>query len=149
MAERGTPAASTVVVHRRMRATRRRNTPAEVALRSDLHHRGLRFRVHRAVYGLPRVRPDIVFVSARLVVFVDGCFWHRCPQHGTDPEANAMWWKAKLDGNVVRDRRTDARLRELGWYVIRVWEHESPDVAADRIATALEGRDTSGRRRPS
>lgn len=143
------PRASSPGVSERMRRTRTSNTPAEIALRCELHRRGLRFRVQRAIAGLPRARPDIVFVSAGLVVFVDGCFWHRCPDHGTDPEANAMWWKAKLDGNVVRDRRVDARLRELGWYVIRVWEHESPDVAADRIATALEERDTSGRRRPS
>lgn len=139
------PSPPSPVVSARMAATRTIGTAAERAIRSALHRRGLRFRVARPIEGLARLRPDIVFVAARLVVFVDGCFWHRCPQHGTDPAANGDWWRDKLDGNVVRDRRTDARLRELGWCVTRVWEHESPDVAADRIAAALEERDKSGR----
>lgn len=121
-------------VRDRMRATLRQDTPAELALRSALHRRGLRFRVQRVIAGLPRVRPDIVFVSARLVVFVDGCFWHRCPDHGTDPKANAEWWRAKLDRNAERDRQVAQQLEDLGWQVIRVWAHENPPEAADRVA---------------
>lgn len=117
-----------------MRRTKTADTPQEVALRSALHRRGLRFRLQRPIEGLPRIRPDIVFSAARVAVFVDGCFWHRCPEHGTDPRANATWWREKLDRNVERDRRTDAHLQELGWRVVRVWEHE--DVA--EVAGGIE-----------
>jgi DNA mismatch endonuclease (patch repair protein) len=108
----------------------RRSTGPELALRRELHRRGLRYRVDLA--GLPG-RPDIVFTRARLAVFVDGCFWHRCPEHGTLPRNNAAWWLAKLERNVARDRAKDEALRGLGWTVLHVWEHESPGVAADRI----------------
>ncbi|GAB3868070.1 hypothetical protein GCM10027610_124160 [Dactylosporangium cerinum] len=74
-----------------------------------------------------------------MAVFVDGCFWHRCPQHGTTPKRNTEWWTAKLQANVNRDRDTDARLASLGWTVLRVWEHESPVAAADRVAAAVVG----------
>ena len=79
----------------------------------------------------------MVFSRARVAVFVDGCYWHACPTHGTLPRTNREWWAAKLDGNVTRDRDTDRRLREAGWEVIRIWEHESPDQAADRVETAV------------
>jgi DNA mismatch endonuclease (patch repair protein) len=79
----------------------------------------------------------VVFVSARVAVFVDGCFWHRCPEHGSDPKANASWWKAKLDANVERDRRHDDALRVAGWNVIRVWEHEDPERAGDRVEASV------------
>lgn len=105
-------------------------TKPEIALRRELHRRGLRFRVN--VGGLPG-RPDIVFTRAKVAVFVDGCFWHRCPDHATFPRNNADWWRLKLERNVVRDRAKDAALRDLGWSVLHVWEHESADVAADRV----------------
>ena len=108
----------------------RRDTKPEVSLRHELHRRGLRFRVSFA--GLPG-RPDIVFTRARLAVFVDGCFWHRCPVHRTEPKNNALWWQQKLDRNVARDREKDALLAGQGWRVIHVWEHESPPEAADRV----------------
>jgi DNA mismatch endonuclease (patch repair protein) len=111
----------------------RRSTGPELAIRRELHRRGLRFRVDHA--GLPG-RPDIVFTRARLAVFVDGCYWHRCPQHGTLPRNNADWWLAKLDRNVARDRAEDAALAELGWTVAHVWEHEPPIAAADRVEAA-------------
>ncbi|MEX0826155.1 MAG: very short patch repair endonuclease [Acidimicrobiia bacterium] len=120
-----------------MQATRRRDTPKEVALRSALHRLGLRFRLHRPIEGVARTRPDVVFISARVAVFVDGCFWHRCPEHGTDPKANTRWWKEKLDRNVERDRRVGEQLAELGWRVMRIWEHEDPDQAADRVNAAV------------
>ena len=72
-----------------------------------------------------------------IAVFVDGCFWHRCPDHGTDPAANGAWWRAKLDANVSRDRDTDCRLAQAGWTVVRIWEHEPPAVAADRVMEEL------------
>lgn len=124
-----------------MQATRQRHTTPEVALRSALHRRGLRFRLHRPIEDVPRVRPDIVFVSARVAVFVDGCFWHGCPEHGSEPKAHGEWWKRKLQRNGERDRRHDAALREAGWAVIRVWEHEDPKEAAKRIHAFIQRRD--------
>jgi DNA mismatch endonuclease (patch repair protein) len=123
-----------------MRATPQRDTPPEISLRSALHRLGLRYRIHRPIEGVPRVRPDIVFVSARVVVFVDGCFWHRCPEHGTMPKANRDWWEAKLSANAARDRRHSAVLEGAGWAVIRFWEHEDPADAALRIAKLLAQR---------
>jgi DNA mismatch endonuclease (patch repair protein) len=90
------------------------------------------------------VTADIVFGPARIAVFVDGCFWHRCPVHSTSPKANGDWWRAKLDANVERDRRADAVLRMRGWTVIRVWEHEPPEEAADRVLRAVSGVAGSG-----
>jgi DNA mismatch endonuclease (patch repair protein) len=83
------------------------------------------------------VRPDIVFGPTRVAVFVDGCFWHRCPTHSTRPRANAAYWQAKLDRNVDRDRADDLALKRAGWTVIRVWEHEDASTAADLIETAV------------
>jgi DNA mismatch endonuclease (patch repair protein) len=136
---RAIPAPPTEAVRERMRRTRRRDTPAELALRSELHRAGLRFRVDAPVAGLRR-RPDIVFTKARIAVFVDGCFWHSCPIHGTRPKRNAEWWAEKLDGNVARDEETNRRLTEQGWAVIRVWEHEDPHEAAERIVNAWTDR---------
>jgi DNA mismatch endonuclease (patch repair protein) len=120
----------------RMARMPRRSTGPELAIRRELHRRGLRFRVdHSALPG----RPDIVFTRARLAVFVDGCFWHRCPEHGTLPRNNSQWWLAKLDRNVARDRSKDATLAELGWRVIHVWEHEPPTAAADRVEAEWRG----------
>ncbi len=120
-----------------MRANRRRDTGPEVALRQELHRRGLRFRVdHQPVKGV-RCRADIVFTRARVAVFVDGCFWHSCPEHGNLPLANREWWRAKLDVNIARDRRNDQELADAGWRVIRCWEHEPASAAADAICEAL------------
>jgi DNA mismatch endonuclease (patch repair protein) len=116
-----------------MRANRRRDTGPELALRSELHRRGLRFRVDFAPDPTVRCRVDIAFTRARIAIFVDGCFWHSCPEHGASPRANREWWRAKLDRNVERDRRNDIEMTRLGWAVVRVWEHEAPMAAADRI----------------
>ncbi|MEP1123393.1 MAG: very short patch repair endonuclease [Ilumatobacter sp.] len=124
----------------RFRKQRRRDTKPEVALRSALHRQGLRFRVDRKVLPGMRSRPDIVFGPAKVAVFVDGCFWHRCPEHGTRPKNNQEWWDQKLDANVARDRRVDAELREAGWEVIRFWEHEDPLEAAERTASVVDER---------
>jgi DNA mismatch endonuclease (patch repair protein) len=110
----------------------RRDTKPEVALRRELHRRGLRFRLHLQLPG----RPDVGFTRARLAVFVDGCFWHACPQHGTLPKNNREWWAAKLTANVARDRSKDEQLAALGWVAIHVWEHDPVAAAADEIEAA-------------
>lgn len=112
-------------------------------MRRLLHRAGFRYRVDAQVIPGLRRRADLVFTRARLAVFVDGCFWHGCPVHGTAPKQNAAWWAAKLESNRVRDRDTNDRLREAGWTVVRVWEHEAPEVAAQAIAAAL-GHESNG-----
>jgi DNA mismatch endonuclease (patch repair protein) len=111
----------------------RRDTAPEVALRRALHRRGLRYRV--GIRPVPELRgaADIVFTAARVAVYVDGCFWHMCPEHSTMPANNAAWWKTKLEGNRTRDRRTDEVLARHGWKSVRIWEHEEPEEAAERI----------------
>lgn len=106
-------------------------------LRRELHRMGFRYRVNMPIAGLPRRRADITFTKAKVVVFVDGCFWHRCPEHATDPATRGAWWEKKLNGNVARDRETDEHLRRLGWTVIRFWEHEDMEDAARLVARAL------------
>jgi DNA mismatch endonuclease (patch repair protein) len=128
-----------------MARTGRRDTKPELLLRRLLHARGLRFRVDRAVLKDRRRRADIVFGPACVVVFVDGCFWHGCPEHATWPAANADYWREKIETNRARDRDTDRRLAASGWRVIRVWEHEDPVAAADLIEAAVRAR----RPRPS
>jgi DNA mismatch endonuclease (patch repair protein) len=118
----------------------RRDTLPELAIRSELHRRGFRFRVDRAPVPGLRSRADIVFGPARVAVYVDGCFWHSCPEHGTRPKANAEWWERKLDRNQERDRETDRVLLEQGWEVVRIWEHEDPVAAADRVEAAVRDR---------
>lgn len=118
-----------------------RDTLPERAIRSELHRRGLRFRIDRAPLPGLRSRADLVFGPARVAVYVDGCFWHSCPEHGTRPKANAEWWGRKLDRNQERDREFDRILRENGWEVVRIWEHEDPVAAADRVQQAVEEGD--------
>jgi DNA mismatch endonuclease (patch repair protein) len=111
-----------------------------MALRSELHRLGLRFRVHRRPVPGFRATADIVFGPTKVAVFVDGCFWHRCPIHAIPPRANSEWWAAKLQANVDRDREIDVRLRKEGWLVVRVWEHESPSGVAPEILRAVSER---------
>lgn len=116
-----------------MRRQRERDTAPEIALRKELWRRGLRYRLHmRPVPGLRRLA-DIVFPSSHVAVFVDGCFWHGCPKHGTKPKSNISFWAEKLRMNIERDKDTNRILRRSGWTVIRVWEHEDPVTAARRI----------------
>lgn len=135
---------SSPVVSERMSRVRNRDTDAEVVLRRELHRRGLRYRVNFRVPGLRRTLPDIAFTRRKVAVFVDGCFWHRCPDHATFPKVNAEWWTDKLERNVQRDRAIDSTLASEGWLVIRVWEHENPMVAADRVVAAVESRTIQG-----
>ncbi len=124
-----------------MQRQRQRNTTAETAIRSLLHRKGCRFRVHYKFPGLG-CRADIAFPRIRVAVFVDGCFWHGCPTHGTWPKQNAEWWREKIEANRRRDARIDQQLAAAGWRVVRVWEHEPPEVAATTIedATREAGR---------
>lgn len=132
--------ASTPEARRRMQRVRQKNTSAEAALRRELHARGLRYRVQVPVLTKPRRVADVAFRGLRVAVFVDGCFWHGCPQHATWPKQNAEFWRAKIEANMARDEDTDERLRGEGWKVIRVWAHEEPKIAAQRIAHILERR---------
>jgi DNA mismatch endonuclease, patch repair protein len=116
-----------------MRRQVRRDTKPEMLLRRALHAKGLRYRVDLAPIRGMRRRADVVFGPAKLAVYVDGCFWHSCPEHATVPKNNREWWVEKLAANVARDRDTDRQLREAGWRVIRVWEHEDMESAAERV----------------
>jgi DNA mismatch endonuclease (patch repair protein) len=121
-----------------MRGNRRSDTKPEVRLRSALHGLGLRFRKDVRI-DLPgrRVRPDVVFGPSRVAVFVDGCFWHRCPEHATEPKTNADFWRKKFGRNVRRDEADNAALRANGWTVIRIWEHEPATKAARDVADVV------------
>jgi DNA mismatch endonuclease (patch repair protein) len=123
-----------------MAKVRTRDTSPELALRSELHRRRLRFRVDRSPLVGLRSRADIVFGPARVAVYVDGCFWHCCPEHRSMPKANKEYWEQKLARNVERDAEVDRRLNENGWQVIRVWEHETAEGAADRVERAVRTR---------
>jgi len=103
-----------------MRRVKGKDTACEILLRRALHRRGLRYSLRKQLPG----KPDIVFVRAMVAVFVDGCFWHGCPEHCRRPSSNTAYWHAKIDRNMARDERVTKELRTLGWRVIRVWEHD-------------------------
>lgn len=137
---KATPQSSSADASARMRATRRRDTAAEVQLRRALHRLGARYRVDFPPLAGIRRRADVVFTRAKVAVFVDGCFWHGCPQHATWPKANADWWRNKIETNQRRDRDTDERLREAGWVTLRIWEHEDMGPAAERVQALVADR---------
>src|ERR1700720_953884 len=122
-----------------MRANRRTDTKPELALRHALHRMGYRYpKDYRlALDSGRRVRPDIAFTARKVAVFVDGCFWHACPEHGSKPRANEWYWGPKLIRNVERDRVNDAALILAGWTVVRLWEHVPLDQAVGTVVTAL------------
>jgi DNA mismatch endonuclease (patch repair protein) len=133
------PPASSPAVRRVMQGNGPFNTRPEVRLRSRLHRRGRRFRVGRWLsFDGIRMRPDIIFPRARVAVFVDGCFWHSCPDHGRTPSTNREYWTAKLERNRRRDQRQTDALERAGWTVVRVWEHEAPGAAANLVEAVLE-----------
>ncbi|MCV7199968.1 very short patch repair endonuclease [Mycobacterium angelicum] len=141
MSRAGRPVLDTTpATSQRMSAQSSQDTKIEVQLRSLLHGRGLRYRVHqRPLRGLRRAG-DVVFSRAKVAVFVDGCFWHGCPTHGTWPKRNSQFWREKIEANVRRDRDTDAALKQAGWVAVRVWEHEDPAEAADRVTALVRAR---------
>lgn len=121
--------------------SRKRDTGPELSLRRALHRRGLRYRVDVAPSPqAPRRRADVVFTSAKVAVFVDGCFWHGCPTHGVRPATNTAWWTAKLARTAERDRETAELLVREGWRVVRVWEHDDAGVAAAAIDSIVRSR---------
>lgn len=132
---------------RRMARVRQKGTQAEIDLRKALHARGLRYRLQVPLLARPRRVADIVFSRARLAVFVDGCFWHGCPDHASWPKSNAGFWRQKIETNRARDLDTNERLSALGWQVLRVWSHEDAADTADRIARLVRQRRGGGRSR--
>jgi DNA mismatch endonuclease (patch repair protein) len=118
------PCASSTAVRRAMQAVASENTSPETLLRRALHKSGSRYRVHARPETDLRCRADIVFRSARVCVFVDGCFWHGCPLHFLLPKTHSAWWEEKIQDNRARDERQQEKLRGKGWVVIRFWEHE-------------------------
>lgn len=117
-----------------------KDTAAELAVRRLLHAAGLRYRVEFPVPGMARRRIDVAFTSVKVAVLIDGCFWHGCPQHATQPKSNAEWWRQKLDRNMARDTETTEHLVAAGWEVLRFWEHESAEDVALRVAAAVTRR---------
>lgn len=134
------PKPSSKAALRRMKAAKPRDTAPEKALRSSLHKLGLRFRIDvKPIKELNR-RADIVIRTVKVAVFVDGCFWHGCPIHGTQAKANAEFWSMKIKQNQERDKDTVNQLEAAGWKVIRVWEHEDKDEIAKEIYEIVERR---------
>jgi DNA mismatch endonuclease (patch repair protein) len=123
-----------------MQSNKSRDTKPELALRRAVHALGLRYRV--SMRPLPKIRrtADLVFTKAKVAVFMDGCFWHGCPEHHTKSATNAAYWADKVERNRDRDAETDGLLRDAGWTVIRIWEHEDPTEAASRIAHTVRRR---------
>ena len=136
-------------VRRSMRSNRGRDTSPELALRRRVHRLGLRYRVNERPIASLRRTADLVFPRWKLVVFVDGCFWHSCPDHGSLPTARQEWWAAKLERTVERDRETNEALRDAGWTVLRIWEHEDADEAALRVLAALDTIRSTSRTNPT
>jgi DNA mismatch endonuclease, patch repair protein len=130
--------ASNPRVRASMRSNRRRDTRPELAVRRLVHGAGLRYRVDYApLRDQRRLRADLVFTRAKVAVFVDGCFWHGCPQHHTVAKSNADFWAAKVADNRARDKRVTATLGAAGWTVLRFWEHEDPADVVTRIVDAV------------
>lgn len=125
-----------------MVANRSKNTIPERAVRSLLHARGLRYRTHFRPVPSIRRTADIVFTRRKIAVFIDGCFWHACPDHFIPPRSNPDYWGPKIEGNTRRDRETDNALREAGWTVLRFWEHQPPTEVAERIAEVVAAHAT-------
>jgi DNA mismatch endonuclease, patch repair protein len=121
-----------------MKANRRTDTKPELALRAALHAMGYRYRKdHRLDLPLRRVRPDIAFTRRKVAVFIDGCFWHACPDHGSKPKSNEWYWSPKLAKNVERDRAADDALAQAGWTVVRLWEHVPLTDAVALVVAAV------------
>jgi DNA mismatch endonuclease (patch repair protein) len=127
-----------------MRGNRSRDTRPELAVRSAVHRRGLRYRV--SARPLPNIRrsADLVFAKARVAIFVDGCYWHGCPEHYVPSLSNQEYWNEKISRNRARDADTDARLLAQGWLPVRIWAHEDPEQSADLIARVVQERSIPG-----
>jgi DNA mismatch endonuclease, patch repair protein len=133
--------ASSEAARRTMVGNRRRDTQPELRVRRLLHAAGLRYRVDARPEAPLRVRADIVFSRRKIAIFIDGCFWHGCPLHAVQPKTNTNYWGPKLARNRERDLQTTSTLEQLGWTVLRFWEHESPESVAKTTIAAWEGWD--------
>lgn len=141
--------ASSAGVRASMRSNRGRDTKPEVALRSAVHALGLRYRVSAAPIKSLRRTADLVFPTERVAVFLDGCFWHGCPQHHTVAVTNSTYWAEKVAANRARDADTDRRLTDAGWVVLRVWEHDDPEDAATRVKDVVRHQRRQQASKPS
>ncbi len=139
--------ASSAGSRRSMLGNKRRDTKPELAVRRLLHAQGLRYRVDFRPTTAVRSRADIVFTKQRVAVFIDGCFWHGCPLHATYPRANAAYWLPKLARNKERDADVTRLLEDLGWAVLRFWEHQAPEEAASETAALVRRLRGAGARR--
>src|ERR1700712_2609460 len=139
--------ASSPEARARMQSNKSRDTKPELALRSAVHALGLRYRVSAKPLAGVRRTADLVFPRVKVAVFLDGCFWHGCPEHHTVASANAKFWADKVEGNRARDRNTDERLAEAGWVSVRIWEHEDPQAAARQVEKIVRARGTPVRGR--
>lgn len=146
---RGTPAycvivheswASSEATRKTMQGNRGRDTKAELAVRRLVHMVGLRYRVNARPEPDLRRTADLLFTRARVAVFIDGCYWHGCPQHFTMPATNRGYWSTKIDQNRARDQETTALLEARGWLVLRFWAHEDPTSVAERITQYVRDR---------
>lgn len=126
------------LVRRQMQAQKTSGTKIELEVRRRLHALGYRYRVNRRPLPDQQFRGDIVWSGRKLVVLLDGCFWHGCASHGSIPKSNTEWWHAKIEKNRERDRRVDQMLGERGWTVLRYWEHEDRDDIVASILTHLQ-----------
>jgi DNA mismatch endonuclease (patch repair protein) len=133
--------ASAPEVRARMQRQQTRDTQPELAIRRLLHAAGLRYRVDAAPLPTLRRRADVVFGPAKVALFVDGCFWHGCPEHGARPtHANPVYWADKISRNRERDIDTDRLLEEASWISIRVWEHTDPRQIAEDVISIIRSR---------
>lgn len=133
-----TAKASSPGVSARMSRQPSRDTAPEVAVRKLLHASGYRYRLNERVPHMSRRTIDIAFTRVKVAVLLDGCFWHGCPEHATQPKSNAEWWRQKLDRNMARDAETTTHLVSEGWTVLRFWEHEAPGGVAEQVARAVD-----------
>ncbi len=133
-------APSTSEASHRMQRVRQQTSSAKAVQRRELHACGLRYRVQVPVLTKPRRVADVAFSGLRVAAFVDGCFWHGCPEHATLPKANADFWRSKILANKERDLDTDRRRREYGWVVVGAWAHEAPSAVASRVVGAVRSR---------
>lgn len=129
--------ASSPAVRATMRGNRRRDTKPEMAVRRLVHAAGMRYRVDARPLPQLNRRADLVFMRAKVAVFIDGCYWHGCPEHGTAAKTNAGYWAPKIARNRERDVDTDAQLLAGGWAVVRAWEHDDPVRVVERIVNAV------------
>lgn len=136
------PKPSSIRARNTMRSNVSKNTKPELLLRSSLYKKGFRYRIHYPMFG----KPDIVFVSRKIAIFVDGCFWHKCPKCYVEPKTNVSYWRKKILGNVDRAINVNEKLRVSGWTVLRIWEHEiltNLEVAVDRISQIIQSKSVS------